>query len=76
LVCIEPTADYWQRIWPRDIFGSWVVVVVNLKSFIADTSDILGAILRKEKWSLMLLVAATKGRRLGRMGAGTAAGAK
>jgi hypothetical protein len=46
----ETAVDYyWRHVKePRDIFGSWVVVVVNLKSFSADMSDILSAILRKE----------------------------
>jgi len=46
----ETAIDYCWRLVkePRDIFGSWVVVVVNLKSFSADASDILGTILRKE----------------------------
>jgi hypothetical protein len=46
----ETAVDYYWRHFkePRNIFGSWVVVIVDLKSFSADTSDILGAILRKE----------------------------
>jgi len=46
----ETAVNYCWRLVKelRDIFGSWVVVVVDLKSFSADASDILGAILRKE----------------------------
>jgi hypothetical protein len=48
----ETAVDYcwWHVKEPRDIFGSWVVVVVDLKSFSLDASDILGAILRKENF--------------------------
>jgi hypothetical protein len=48
----ETAVDYcWRHVKePRDIFGSWVIVVVDLKSFSSDASDILGAILRKENF--------------------------
>ena len=46
-------------------FGSWFVVVVDLKSFSVDTSNILGAILHKDG------VAAMMGGRFGAMGACT-----
>jgi hypothetical protein len=48
----ETAVDYcWRNVKePRDIFRSWVVVVVDLKSFSADASDILGTILRKENF--------------------------
>jgi hypothetical protein len=52
----------WHVKEPRDIFGSWVVVVVDLKSFSADASDILGAILRKENFVANSLGCSDDGR--------------
>jgi hypothetical protein len=47
----KTAVDYWRHVKePRDIFRSWVVVAVDLKSLSVDTSDILGAILRKENF--------------------------
>jgi hypothetical protein len=74
----ETAADYcWRHVKePRDIFGSWVVVVVDLKSFNSDASDILGAIRAKKISSPMIVwVAAMMGSRFGTMEARTA-GAK
>jgi hypothetical protein len=47
----KTAVDYWRHVKePRDIFGSWVVVAVDLKSLSVDMSDILGVILRKENF--------------------------
>ena len=59
----ETAVDYWRHVKePRDIFGSWVIVVVDLKSFSADTSNILGAILREENFVADSLGCSDNGR--------------